>query len=92
MMDCSHSMAEEKIVGQTGGFSYTAPAKKDMSSVKVLKAASTRRRTLPKVRAREFLCQASANVVAYHDSCGKFSPPVQWISVQRKNNRISRLP
>jgi hypothetical protein len=29
MMDCSHSMAEEKMVGQTGGFSYTAPAKKE---------------------------------------------------------------
>jgi hypothetical protein len=76
MMDCSHSMAVEKMVGQTGGFSYTAPAKKDMSSVKMQKAASTRRRTLPKIRAREFLFQAGANVVANHDSCGKFSPPV----------------
>jgi hypothetical protein len=76
MMDCSHSIAVEEMVGQTGGFSYTVPAKKDMSSVKMLKAASTRRRTLPKKRAREFLCQASANVVAHHDSCGKFSPPV----------------
>jgi hypothetical protein len=76
MMDCSHSMAEEKMVGQTGGFSYTTPAKKDMSSVKMLKAASTRCRTLPNIRAREFLCQTSANVVAHHHSCGKFSPPV----------------
>jgi len=37
MMDCSHSMAGEKMVGQSGGFSYTASAKKDMSSVKLLK-------------------------------------------------------
>ena len=28
MMDCSHSIAGEKIVGQTGGFSYTAPGQK----------------------------------------------------------------
>ena len=28
MMDCSHSIAGERMVGQTGGFSYTAPAKK----------------------------------------------------------------
>jgi hypothetical protein len=76
MMDCSHSMAVERMVGQAGGFSYTAPAKKDMSFVKMLKAASTRHRTLPNIRAREFLCQASSNVVAYHDSRGKFFPPV----------------
>ena len=28
MMDCSHSMAVEKMVGQMGGFSYTAPEKR----------------------------------------------------------------
>jgi len=76
MMDCSHSMAVEKMVGQMGRFSYATPAKKDMSLVKMQKAASTRRRTLPKIRAGEFLFQASANVVVNHDSCGKFSPPV----------------
>jgi hypothetical protein len=28
MMDCSHSMAGEDTVGQTGGFSYATPEKK----------------------------------------------------------------
>jgi hypothetical protein len=27
MMDCSHSIVDEKTVGHTGGFSYTAPEK-----------------------------------------------------------------
>jgi hypothetical protein len=66
-------MAGEKMVGQMGGFSYTAPAKKYELRVK---AAFTRRRTLPEIRAGEFLRQVSAYVAAHIDSCGKFSPPV----------------
>jgi hypothetical protein len=76
MMDCSHSIAGERMVGQTGGFSYTAPAKKNISSVKILKSVFTRPRTLPEIRTREFFGQASAYVAAHHDGSGKFSPPM----------------
>ena len=68
MIDCSHSMAGENMVGQTGVFSYVAPAKKNMSSVKMIEAACNRNRTLPEIRTREFLCQASVYVTAHHDS------------------------
>lgn len=39
MIDCSHSMADEDTVGQTGGSSYTASEKAndDMSPMKTLK-------------------------------------------------------
>jgi hypothetical protein len=60
-------MAGEKMVGQTGMFSYTAPAKKDISSVEMIKIAFTGRRTLPEIRAKEFLCQAGVYVAAHHD-------------------------
>ena len=65
MTDCSHSIAGEKIVGQTGVFSYTAPAKVDTSSVEI---AFTIRRTLPEIRARKFLCQTGVHLAVHHDS------------------------
>jgi len=84
MMDCSHSMAEENTVGQTGGFSYTTPEKKiNMRFVKMLIAASTGLHTLPHIGAREFLRKAGVHIIAHHDICCKFSPPMERISVQR---------
>jgi hypothetical protein len=68
MIDCSHSIAGEKMVGQTGVFSYTASAKRKMSFVGMINVTFTKRRTLPEIRAREFLCQTGAHVAVYHES------------------------
>jgi len=56
VMDCSHSIAEEDTVGQTGGSSHTASEKEksNMRSIKTLNVASTEHRTLPHVGARKF--------------------------------------
>jgi hypothetical protein len=68
MTDCSHSIAGEKIVGQTGVFSYTAPAKVDLSSVEIINVTFTIRRTLPEIGARKFLCQTGVHLAVHHDS------------------------
>jgi len=94
MMDCSHSIAEEDTVGQTGGSSYTTSEKENnnMSPMKTLSFASTEHRTLPHVGTRKFLRKVSVYIAAHHDICCKFSPPVKRISVQRQSNRILKPP
>jgi hypothetical protein len=94
MMDCSHSMAEEDTVGQTGGSSYAASEKAndDMSPMKTLSAALTEQPTLPHVGARKFLRKVRVYIAAHHEICCKFSPPVKRILVQRQSNRILKPP
>ena len=58
----------------------------------MLSAVSTEHHTLPQVGARQFLRKVSIDIVAHHDICCKFFPPVKRIPVQRQSNRILKLP
>jgi hypothetical protein len=63
-----------------------------VSPMKTLSSTSTEHRTLPHAGAREFLRKVSVYVVAHHDICCKFLPPVKRITVQRQRNRILKPP
>jgi hypothetical protein len=52
MMDCSHSIVDERTVGQTGGFADIA-SEKARAQGKLIQAASIEHLTLPYVRAVE---------------------------------------
>jgi hypothetical protein len=68
MMDCSHSIVDEKAVGQTGGFADIASEKARAQGM-LIRTASIERPTLPYIRALELFCQAGVYVTAHDDIC-----------------------